>query len=59
MANSENGTEIKAKAPFLGDDEIVHYRFTEKEIVDRNLYPSCLFCNFLCKRTNNSNKSSN
>lgn len=51
--------EVQSKNPFLGEDEIVHYRLSDKEQKDGLYLPVRKFYNSICKRKNNSNISSN
>ena len=50
--------EVASKIPYLGEDEIIHYKMTDKEITDGIYLPARFVYNSLCKRKNNKNISS-
>lgn len=47
--------DVKSKIPFLGDDDIIHYKFTEPTTKDGVYLPMRCFYNSICKRKNNKN----
>ena len=51
--------EAQSKIPYLGEDEIVHYRLGEKEDKEGVYLPARFFYNSLCKRSHSSYKSKN
>ena len=42
--------EIQSKIPYMGEDEIIHYKLSEKEIKNGIYLPARFFYYFLCKR---------
>lgn len=47
--------EVQSKIPYMGEDEIIHYRLSDKEEKEGLYIPVRLFYNSLCKRKNNKN----
>ena len=45
--------EIQSKIPYMGEDEIIHYKLSEKEIKNGIYLPARFFYYFLCKRSYN------
>lgn len=50
--------DVQSNIPFLTEDDVVHYELSEEEQKRRFIFANSFFYNSVCKRKNNSYKSS-